>query len=102
MRCAALALLLIPLGATADVVSSAPDSVRVTLYGNSGTHDVQAYDESAPAGGLVMVSETRTIDLPAGISKIVFLGVADAIVPQTAGIEGLPAAIIESNFHYDL
>src|SRR4030095_13178702 len=49
-----------------------------------------------------MVSETRTIDLPAGTSRIFFLGVADAIVPQTAGIEGLPAAIIESNFDYDL
>ena len=59
--------------------------MRVTLYGN-----------------LVMVSETRTIDLPAGASRIVFLGVADAIVPQTAGIEGLPAAILESNFDYDL
>lgn len=85
MRCAALALILLSLAATADVVSPAPDAVRVTLYGN-----------------LVMVSETRTIDLPADTSKIVFLGVADAIVPQTAAIEGLPAAIIESNFDYDL
>jgi hypothetical protein len=39
-----------------------------------------------------MVSETRN-RLPAGISKIVFLGVADAIVPQT-GRRGLPATII--------
>jgi hypothetical protein len=85
MRFVALALLLLSLAATADVISPAPDAVRVTLYGN-----------------LVMVSETRTIDLPAGTSRIVFLGVADAIVPQTAGIEGLPAAIIESNFDYDL
>jgi len=94
MRYAALALLMVSLAATADVFSPAPDAVRVTLYG-----DV-AEDETK--GGLVMVSETRTIDLPAGTSKVVFLGVADAIVPQTAGIEGLPAAIIESNFDYDL
>ncbi len=85
MRAVALALLLLPLAAMADVVSSAPDAVRVTVYGN-----------------LVMVSETRSIDLPAGISRVVFLGVADAIVPQTAGIEGLPAEILESNFDYDL
>jgi hypothetical protein len=85
MRCAALALLLLSLAATADVVSPAPDAVRVTLYGN-----------------LVMVSETRTIDLPAGTSRVVFLGVADAIVPQTAGIDGLAAVIVESNFDYDL
>jgi hypothetical protein len=49
-----------------------------------------------------MVSETRTIDLPAGTSRILFLGVADAIVPQTADLEGLPATILESNFDYDL
>ena len=49
-----------------------------------------------------MVSETRTVDVPAGISTIVFRGVADAIVPQTAAIEGLPAALLESNFDYDL
>ena len=49
-----------------------------------------------------MVSETRTIDLPAGTSRIVYLGVADAIVPQTAGIDGLPATVLESNFDYDL
>ena len=105
MRCAALALLFASLAATADVVSPAPDAVRVTLYGNQAAvaYDEEAADDDeASAGGLVMVSETRTIDLPAGTSKIVFLGVADAIVPQTAGIEGLPAAIIESNFDYDL
>jgi len=107
MRCAALALLLLPLAATADVVSSAPDAVRVTLYGNlaaNATYDEEGgYAEyEADDAGLVMVSETRTIDLPAGTSRVVFLGVADAIVPQTAGIEGLSAAIIESNFDYDL
>jgi hypothetical protein len=107
MRFVALALLLASLAATADVVSPAPDSVRVTLYGNlaaNSTYDEEEqYDEDKTGtGGLVMVSETRTIDLPAGTSRIVFLGVADAIVPQTAGIEGLPAAIIESNFDYDL
>ena len=106
MRFAALALVLLSLAATADIVSPAPDSVRVTLYGNlaaSSTYEEEESDtDETQTGGLVMVSETRTIDLPAGTSRIVFLGVADAIVPQTAGIEGLPAAIIESNFDYDL
>jgi hypothetical protein len=49
-----------------------------------------------------MVSETRTIEIPAGVSTIVFRGVADQIVPQTAALEGLPAALLESNFDYDL
>jgi hypothetical protein len=100
MRCAALTLVLLSLAATADIVSPAPDAVRVTLYGNAAS-STYGEDEGSTAG-LVMVSETRTIDLPAGISRIVFLGVADAIVPQTAGIDGLPAVIVESNFDYDL
>lgn len=108
MRSTAFALLLLSAAATADVVSTAPETVRVTLYGNDDPSQPDDSDESyevrneAGDAGLVMVSETRTIDLPAGASKIVFLGVADAIVPQTAGVEGLPATILESNFDYDL
>lgn len=108
MRSAAVALLLLAAAATADVVSTAPDAVRVTLYGNddaSRPHDPDVDYEvptEAADAGLVMVSETRTVDLPAGTSRIVFLGVADAIVPQTADVEGLPATILESNFDYDL
>jgi hypothetical protein len=108
VRSAAIALLFLSAAATADVVSTAPETVRVTLYGNddpSRSHDSNVFYE-APTGaddaGLVMVSETRTIGLPAGTSRIVFLGVADAIVPQTADVEGLPATILESNFDYDL
>src|SRR5262249_19105550 len=35
-------------------------------------------------------------------NTLVFRGVAEAIVPQTAKIEGLPASILETNFDYDL
>jgi hypothetical protein len=110
MRSAVFALtlaVLSPAGA-ADIVSPAPESVRVTIY-RSPSNTVTAYEDQeqydfdyAGASGLVMVSETRTVDIPAGTSTIVFRGVADAIVPQTAAIEGLPAAILESNFDYDL
>ena len=92
----------------ADIVSPAPDAVRVTIYRSPQTDvtpyaDEEQYDfEYAAASGLVMVSETRTVEIPAGTSVIVFRGVADAIVPQTAALEGLPAAILESNFDYDL
>lgn len=106
MRNAVIALLLLSAAATADVVSTAPETVRVTLYGNEeppGPDDENyAVGDAAADAGLVMVSETRTIELPAGTSRIVFLGVADAIVPQTAGVENLPATILESNFDYDL
>ena len=108
MRGIAIAMVLLASAATADVVSPAPQTARVTLYGNLaalstyGEERENAAGYDAKTGGLVMVSETRTIDLPAGTSKVIFLGVADAIVPQTAGIEGLPAVILESNFDYDL
>ncbi|HEY7642313.1 MAG TPA: hypothetical protein VH814_21445, partial [Steroidobacteraceae bacterium] len=109
MRGVAVVLVLLPALAVADIVSPAPDSVRVTIYRDPNTDTVTAYDEEEDSGfdytdapGLVMVSETRTIDLPVGTSTVIFRGVADAIVPQTAAIEGLRAAILESNFDYDL
>jgi hypothetical protein len=104
MRGAVIAVLLLSHAAIADVVSPAPDAVRVTIYRPSNPTEPTYNDGSGErsAGGLVMVSETRTVELPAGTSKVVFLGVADAIVPQTAAIEGLQGTIIESNFDYDL
>lgn len=104
MRGAVVALALLSHAAIADVVSPAPDAVRVTIYRPSNPTEPTYNDGSGErsAGGLVMVSETRTVELPAGTSKVVFLGVADAIVPQTAAIEGLQGTIIESNFDYDL
>lgn len=91
--------------ALADIVSPSPGQVAVTIY-----RDPQAasfYDEIEDGDydistGLAMVTETRTIEIPAGNSTIVFRGVADAIVPQTAAIDGLPALVLESNFDYDL
>jgi hypothetical protein len=108
MRGLALALALLPATGLADVVSPAPDAVRVTIYrGPQADVTSYAYEEHfdfdyTDSSGLVMVSETRTVEIPAGTSVIVFRGVADAIVPQTAAVEGLPATILESNFDYDL
>jgi hypothetical protein len=103
----ALAWVLLSPPAFADIVSPAPESVRVTVY-RTAQDTVATYEEEADsfedgtAPGLVMVSETRTIEIPAGVSTIVFRGVADQIVPQTAALEGLPAVLLESNFDYDL
>jgi hypothetical protein len=52
--------------------------------------------------GLAMISETRTLDLPAGRTRIRFEGVADGIIPASAAVNGLPGALVERNFDYDL
>jgi hypothetical protein len=49
-----------------------------------------------------MVAETRTVDLPAGRSRISFAGVADDIIPASATLEGLPGGQVERDFDYDL
>ena len=48
------------------------------------------------------VSESRSMDLPAGPVQIEFRGVMSTIVPQTAEITGLPSGVLEQNFDYDL
>jgi hypothetical protein len=99
VRAVVVALLLVPSLAMADVISPAPDAVQVTIYRSPDVSTRELFDSG---GGLALITETRTVEIPAGTSKVVFLGVADAIVPQTAGIDGLPALILESNFDYDL
>jgi hypothetical protein len=91
--------------AAADVASERPDAITVTLYHDDG---VSTSDLIHPNGdwvrneGLAFMTETRTIDLPAGPSIVRFRGVVSTIVPQTAEIQGLPAGIAEQNFDYDL
>ncbi len=97
-----LACLLWAAPALADVVSPAPETVAVTIYRDRPGVTRQITDRGADAGGLALISETRTIDVPAGQSRISFRGVADGVVPETAKIEGLPAHLVEYNFDYDL
>jgi hypothetical protein len=52
--------------------------------------------------GLTMITETRTVDLPAGRSRVTFEGVADEIIPASARLEGLPGKLVEHDFAYDL
>lgn len=107
---AAWSLLAAPAGA-ADapaVVSDRPESVSLVVYqsqeGESFRFD--RYDDETPGYdpslGLALVSEWRTIEVPAGEVAIRFQGVAEGIVPQTAALDGLPATLVESNQDYDL
>jgi hypothetical protein len=86
---------LAPLAAVADdVVAGPPSDVSVTVYRaprrNSGSIDL------SQLGGFALVSETRTVRLPAGMSRLRFEGVADGIEPASAIVTGL-AGIMEKN-----
>ena len=86
-----LALLLaaaMPVAAAAQPVTSAgPEKVAVTIYRNPGR---SADDELELSwlNGFALVSETRTIAIPAGRATIRFEGVAGGIVPETAVVTG--------------
>lgn len=83
--------------ALAEAVSAAPEAVEVTIYRADTTPEGYAL-----AGGLGMITETRTVEVAGGETRIRFRGVADGIAPQSAKIEGLPEAVVEQDFDYDL
>jgi len=78
------------------VTSPAPASVDVTVYRNPHRAPAQELDLDW-LGGFALVSETRTVTLPAGESEIRFEGVAGGIVPQSAIVTGFPEGIVERN-----
>jgi hypothetical protein len=93
---ALLAMVAVSHAALADapiIVSKAPDSVAVTFYRDNGRGADQSieFDSAAveegyaePLGGFAMITETRTIDIPAGEAVVRFEGVAGGIVPESA------------------
>jgi hypothetical protein len=81
--------------AAAEVLAGAPSGLSVTVYRapnrNSGSINLDNL------GGFALVSETRTVRLPAGQSRLRFEGVADGIEAASAIVTGLAAGIIEKN-----
>lgn len=67
------------------VVSGAPDEVSVTIY-----RDLFA-----------LVTETRTVDLPAEPVTLVFDGVVESLLPQSATVAGTGRELSESNYDYE-
>ena len=87
------------------IVSPAPDKVAVTLY-RADAAPWQALSSwerlHALSHGLILVSETRTVDLPAGRHTLRFAGVADAVIPQSVTLKGLDGGVVERNYDYAL
>jgi len=83
------------------IVSPGPDAVAVTIY--------RAPDREADAAmnlgwleGYALITETRTVDIPAGAATIRFEGVAGGILPESALVSGLPSGVREKNLDADL
>ncbi|MBX9860974.1 MAG: hypothetical protein K2Y20_15500 [Sphingomonas sp.] len=83
------------------VTSAAPDSVAVSVYRAPGRGAGQAIDRGDPRG-FALITETRTVTIPAGRAVVRFEGVAGNIFPETAIVEGLPTGVREKNLDADL
>jgi hypothetical protein len=83
-------------GAPSVATSPAPDRVAVTVYRapDRGPGDEM---ELEWLEGYALISETRTVAIPAGESEIRFEGVAGGIIPQSAIVTGLPDGVVEKN-----
>lgn len=85
----------LPAAAQTIVISDRVDAASVTLYPDRGRNG-RAIDSSWP-GGYALITETRTISLPAGRAILRFEGVAEGMLPETAIVTGLPRGVREKN-----
>ncbi|MEP3051468.1 MAG: hypothetical protein ABJP48_00620 [Erythrobacter sp.] len=83
------------------VEASAPNDLSVTIYRDPNRQLGQEINISWPRG-FAMISETRTVTLPAGRSTIRFDGVAEGMVGVSAIVTGLPGGTIEKNRNAEL
>ncbi len=83
--------------AAAQTIATSPkaDSVTLTVYR-------APYRGEAPINknwpqGYALITETRTITIPAGESVVRFEGVSEGLFPETAIVTGLPKGVREKN-----
>ncbi len=84
-----------PVAGQAIVQSDRIDAVSVTLYREPGRGE-GAIRQGWP-GGYALITETRTIRIPAGRSVIRFEGVSEGMLPESAIVTGLPRPVNEKN-----
>jgi hypothetical protein len=91
-----LALAAAPAAGQTVSTSARPERVAVTVYRAPGRTADQAFNRNW-LNGYALITETRTVSIPAGESVIRFEGVAGGIIPQSAIVAGLPEGVIERN-----
>lgn len=82
-------------GGPALVTSDGPARVTMTVYRDADRGD-EPIDRDWP-GGYALITETRTIKIPAGLSVIRFEGVSEGMYPESAIVTGLPKGVKEKN-----
>ncbi len=93
--------LAVPAAAQQIVTSAGPEKVSVTVYRAPLRGSDTAIDRDDPEG-YALITETRTVTLPAGRTTIRFEGVAGNIFPESAIIGGLAQGVREKNLDADL
>ncbi len=91
----------VPAAAQQLVTSAGPENVSVTVYRAPYRDADEAIDRGNP-DGYALITETRTVTLPAGRTTIRFEGVAGNIFPESAIIAGLAQGVREKNLDADL
>jgi hypothetical protein len=86
----------VPAAAQTLVESDRIESVSLTLYRDPGRGE-GAIPSGGWPGGYALVTESRTIRVPAGKSVIRFVGVSEGMMPETAIVTGLPQQVGEKN-----
>jgi hypothetical protein len=84
-----------PLAAQQIVVSGEPEAISLTFY-RGQKYGNAPIDKNWPTG-YALVTETRTVTIPAGESIIRFEGVAEGMFPESAIVTGLPKGVKEKN-----
>ena len=91
-RLTALSLLL----ATTFVSSLSAQEISLTDKNLSST-GITIYNQN-----LAFVRDGRNVNLPAGVTKVAFEGVAQQMQPATAMIEAPGVNVLETNYEYDV
>ena len=95
------AALALPAAAQDVVTSDAPEATSITIYRDPGRGGDDVINRNW-LNGFALVTETRTIAIPAGTAVIRFEGVSGGILSESAIVTGLPSDVTEKNLDADL